>query len=147
MILKCYLRTRWYSTVTEQASAPMKMMILLCHLFLFVVKPKCPPYSYTVTGDICICNPGYYMNNTGKRACIRKYSSWVTQRGKKIILWCFFIQSSVAKRTITCKTSLKTYVTFIDQLPHRSGFNRGSNKVSICLLSFEKIGLDRREKE
>ncbi|CAH3141149.1 unnamed protein product [Pocillopora meandrina] len=34
------------------------------------VKPKCPPYSYTVTGDICICNPGYYMNNTGKRACI-----------------------------------------------------------------------------
>lgn len=63
--------TSKYLIVTIES---MIMMILLCHLFLFVVKPKCPPYSYTVTGDICICNPGYYMNNTGKRACIRKYS-------------------------------------------------------------------------
>ncbi|KAL9961874.1 hypothetical protein ACROYT_G030906, partial [Oculina patagonica] len=36
------------------------------------VKPKnkCPQYATTISGDICICNPGYYMSNTGKRACI-----------------------------------------------------------------------------
>jgi len=40
----------------------------------FSVKPKnkCPPYSTTISGDICICNPGYSMSNTGKRACIGK---------------------------------------------------------------------------
>ena len=50
------------------------VLIFLFGFLFYLVKRKCPQYSTVISGDICICNPGYYMSNAGKRTCIREYT-------------------------------------------------------------------------